>query len=869
LSSSLTASTAKFAADVSQSLVNQGSPLSTAQISITVEPFYGVSTIKTEDPGPSLPFLPTVVSAVFGVLIVALIIYFSIKRLKSAAVGSFDSNSDLHNHDPLPSKNNWITKRNIDEDKDVANQVTAFEEKEGVISDFSDCKKKRGWNELEMSSSVSHSQINSLTPSRRVTQHSYNDDDTLPGTIEKHITYDSMSPHTALEIDAHTQIVKDDNISSKFKQRLSDGTLVSGSLKESLHSNAGSYVDGLASAASHTPIVGNILKGLNLLSRQVESFSEDHADTVKVMGRLTRLQSVVKKAATDIKLCKEHSVIFDYLVKTLNKATERLEMISKRRELGKGVSAQTDIGIFERIDRAIMLHLAEIQAAMQAERISMAKTLQDGFLKRTNREDEIKEPSLPPFSMHFKMTDFDFDPPLESQLLNAHHGRTGVVVFGTWRTQNLPCAIKLIPCRSAGSVSLSMMSWLSEVDLMRRLREHVNSSTKKTPQNVCTLFGVGAVESKITGEASEYMIVMERLEGSLRLALDTQIQKKRHPPLKMALSWIRDVAKGISECHDANIIHSDIRSANVLLSKSKVAKVCDLGDGRVTRNMTASSSVKFTNGRIVLGNLPWLASELIEDQTLQPSKASDVYAWACVCWEVLSCRVPYHNEKGEPVRDLSKMSTLAAIATGEIRPDPSVVRADAPPSIVEIMKRAWDPEPRDRPQISDILNVFDAAMSSFDDVKKNVGVLKKAVFASSKGAGLKSMILLAQADKSAKDDEKFDDIDLKALHQSLEEERVKRILMVKKRRDEAYIQMRAEIEAEEKRLEEEARREMALATKVEDARSDLSFRIKSKLSTRKEANEKAAESMRRQLNENAEKELESLREMDIRELILE
>ena len=35
------------------------------------------------------------------------------------------------------------------------------------------------------------------------------------------------------------------------------------------------------------------------------------------------------------------------------------------------------------------------------------------------------------------------------------------------------------------------------------------------------------------------------------------------------------------------------------------------------------------------------------DQTLQPSKASDVYAWACTAFEILSCRLPYHGADGE------------------------------------------------------------------------------------------------------------------------------------------------------------------------------------------------------------------------------
>jgi ELWxxDGT repeat protein len=586
-----------------------------------------------------------------------------------------------------------------------------------------------------------------------------------------------------------------------------EGTAV-GEAAGSLLTTASSALEGLALASVSIPLVGLALKGLSMVCNQVEAFSRSNLEAEKLLGRLTRLQTVVQKAATDIDFCNEHSGIFDYMVKTLNKAADKLEVISKRSKLGKFVFAQSDLDIMERVDRAIMMHLTELQAAMQAQTLNMVKALHDGMLERSNKEDEIKAPPLPPFSMRFKQSDIIFDPPLEKQLVNAPRGSFGVVVFGIWKAHNLPCAVKMISSRTAtGVVAVSMMSWLSEAELMRRLREHLNSVTRQTPQNICTLFGIGAVESPKTGEVTQYMVVMERLEGSLRDKLDSYLKKKRHPPLIQALTWIRDVAMGISECHDANVVHSDLKAANALLSKKNEAKLCDLGAGRVTRDMTATSSmINSTGGGIIRGSLPWLSSELLDDQSLQPSKASDVYAWACVCWEILSCRIPYHDEEGVLAIDLNKLKNLSAIVNGKLRPDLSVLRADAPSSIVEMMKRAWDPEPRDRPQIGEILETLESALSSFKDAKK--GNSRRAAEAAA--ADLRSSALLTQASKAEEEDAKKAGEDLKALTKSLEEARALRIATIKKRHDEAALQMRIDLEAEEKKLEEEARREMAL-----------------------------------------------------------
>jgi serine/threonine protein kinase len=698
-----------------------------------------------------------------------------------------------------------------------------------------------------------------------------------------------------------------------------EGTVV-GEAAGSLLTAASSALEGLALASISIPLVGLALKGLSMLCNQVEAFSRSNLEAEKLLGRLVRLQTVVQKASADVEFCKEHSGIFDYMVKTLNKAADKLETISKRSKFGKFIFAQSDIDIMERVDRAIMMHLTELQAAMQAQTMSMVKALHDGLLDRSSKEEEVKAPPLPPFSMRFKQSDIIFDPPLEKQLINAPRGSFGVVVFGIWKAHNLPCAVKLISSRTAtGVIAVSMMSWLSEAELMRRLREHLNSVTKQTPQNICTLFGIGAVESPKTGEVTQYMVVMERLEGSLRDKLDSYLKKKRHPPLVQALTWIRDVAMGISECHDANVVHSDLKAANALLSKKNEAKLCDLGAGRVTRDMTATSSMmNSTGGGIIRGSLPWLSSELLDDQNLQPSKASDVYAWACVCWEILSCRVPYHDEEGVLAIDLNKLKNLSAIVSGKLRPDLSALRADAPSSIVEMMKRAWDPEPRDRPLIGEILETLESALSSFKDAKK--GQSRRAAEAAA--ADLRSSTLLTQAGMAEEEDAKKAVEDLKALTKSLEEARAVRIAAIKKRHDEAAVHMRAELEAEEKRLEEEARREMALEMekneamlaqrkarwigevnekkeerlrnahlldekdrarivaefelenrevekRVEEARAEQTNRLEARLRERKEAKAKAAQKALLKLDDDADKAVEEEKNKNVHDFLLD
>ena len=82
---------------------------------------------------------------------------------------------------------------------------------------------------------------------------------------------------------------------------------------------------------------------------------------------------------------------------------------------------------------------------------------------------------------------------------------------------------------------------------------------------------------------------------------------------------------------------------------------------------------------------------------MQASTASDVYSFAVTAWEVLSCRLPYHTERGEVEHDVLTLKSMIALVSGRLRPDVGVVRADCPPALLALVQRCWDSEPRRRP----------------------------------------------------------------------------------------------------------------------------------------------------------------------------
>ena len=58
------------------------------------------------------------------------------------------------------------------------------------------------------------------------------------------------------------------------------------------------------------------------------------------------------------------------------------------------------------------------------------------------------------------------------------------------------------------------------------------------------------------------------------------------------LQWIAEISLAIKYCHDRKVLHRDIKSANILLTKNNQCKLCDFGCSRV---LSRTKSLANTN----------------------------------------------------------------------------------------------------------------------------------------------------------------------------------------------------------------------------------------------------------------------------------
>eukprot|EP00980_Cylindrotheca_fusiformis_P018327 scaffold5977_cov98-Cylindrotheca_fusiformis.AAC.4 len=96
---------------------------------------------------------------------------------------------------------------------------------------------------------------------------------------------------------------------------------------------------------------------------------------------------------------------------------------------------------------------------------------------------------------------------------------------------------------------------------------------------------------------------------------------------------LQDVSQGMRFLHSSipQVVHCDIKSANILVDSRFRAKVADFG----------LSDDKYVNG--ITGTAYWMAPELLRGESGNTT-ASDVYAFGIVLYEIYSRREPYDGE---------------------------------------------------------------------------------------------------------------------------------------------------------------------------------------------------------------------------------
>jgi hypothetical protein len=193
--------------------------------------------------------------------------------------------------------------------------------------------------------------------------------------------------------------------------------------------------------------------------------------------------------------------------------------------------------------------------------------------------------------------------------------------------------------------------------------------------------GIAAIYDTVEVEGVR-ALVLELVEG------DTLEDRLRSGalPISQASNIARAIAEALDAAHDRGLVHRDLKPGNIKITPPGDVKLLDFGIARIIGDQDSADSPTraATAEGVVIGTAAYMSPEQARGQAVD--KRTDVWAFGCVLYEMLAGRAAF---RGETWSD-----SIARTLSSE--PDWKALPAATPPSLVRVLHRCLNKDPKDR-----------------------------------------------------------------------------------------------------------------------------------------------------------------------------
>jgi serine/threonine protein kinase/Tfp pilus assembly protein PilF len=240
-------------------------------------------------------------------------------------------------------------------------------------------------------------------------------------------------------------------------------------------------------------------------------------------------------------------------------------------------------------------------------------------------------------------------------------GGMGVVYKAEDTNLKRNVAIKFLPAHLSGS----------EENKQRFFREARSAAALNHP-NILGIY-------EISEQNNSLFLVMEFVDGVTLKSYINSLGSGTGVPVTQAIDWIEQIAQGLKSAHDMNIIHRDIKTENIMITKDGRLKIMDFGLAKL------KGDAGITKTKTSVGTLSYMSPE--QAHAIPADHRCDIWSLGVVFYEILTGELPFKAEHE---------AGLIYLIMNESPPAPSTLNRKVPQELDNLVNRMMEKDRENR-----------------------------------------------------------------------------------------------------------------------------------------------------------------------------
>jgi len=242
-------------------------------------------------------------------------------------------------------------------------------------------------------------------------------------------------------------------------------------------------------------------------------------------------------------------------------------------------------------------------------------------------------------------------------------------------------------------VAIKVLPELVSLDPERLLRfeQEAKAAAALNHPNILAVYQMG------TYLGMPYMVT-ELLEGKTL----TETFRRGPLPLRQAINFGMEIARGLAAAHEKGIVHRDLKPDNLFVTKDGRVKILDFGLAKVIqpKESVANMAATITLPGVALGTIGYMAPEQVRG--LSTDQRADIFALGAILYEMVMGKQTFQRP--------TSADTISAILNEE-PPSIAELSPDTPTAVERVIRRCLEKNPAQRFQsASDLAFALEALL---------------------------------------------------------------------------------------------------------------------------------------------------------------